>query len=492
MERAFAGPRLLADRLGVDTLDAAALAAADPERAGRGLPRAAGAAPLPGLDGRPHPGAVPAAGRAVRRPRRGPVGRRPRRRHAAASGSASCPASARRSRGSSSPCSASSTASRRRAGARRPAPTARRGPAARSPTSPARSTLAEVRAFKQEQKAAAKARTSGLNGICIAHHRVARWGADPGDIVRGRRADRSAQGSRPVVRAPRSAEGRAWLRPSSTREKSGPSRSSSPRRNPAAATSTAARKKRYAITMAIRAASLVLAVCLLHVIPLWAVLTLAVLGTLPARLRRRHGQRPAAEEAPVGAARRARPDRQLENRARTASSTADAQRAPAAADDGRGQREAGVQRRGRRPARRASAASSPAANASPAPVVSTTRAGCAGRCSTSPPDAQSAPSAPGSPRPPGAGRPAPARPRSGVGAAGEQHRLLGVGQQHASRRRCRPATGRCRGHAAVRSRRGPPTPCTRPRVRRPAPPAPPAADPGRAARSPRGAGGRRR
>src|SRR5438067_11438832 len=31
MERAFAGPGLLADRLGVDTLDAAALAAADPE-----------------------------------------------------------------------------------------------------------------------------------------------------------------------------------------------------------------------------------------------------------------------------------------------------------------------------------------------------------------------------------------------------------------------------------------------------------------------------
>jgi uncharacterized HhH-GPD family protein len=32
MERAFAGPRLLADRLGVDTLDAAAIAAADPEQ----------------------------------------------------------------------------------------------------------------------------------------------------------------------------------------------------------------------------------------------------------------------------------------------------------------------------------------------------------------------------------------------------------------------------------------------------------------------------
>lgn len=32
MERAFGGPRLLADRLGVDTLDAAALATADPEQ----------------------------------------------------------------------------------------------------------------------------------------------------------------------------------------------------------------------------------------------------------------------------------------------------------------------------------------------------------------------------------------------------------------------------------------------------------------------------
>src|SRR3954470_18868855 len=31
MERAFAAPRLLADRLGVDTLDAAALAGVDPE-----------------------------------------------------------------------------------------------------------------------------------------------------------------------------------------------------------------------------------------------------------------------------------------------------------------------------------------------------------------------------------------------------------------------------------------------------------------------------
>ena len=41
----------------------------------------------------------------------------------------------------------------------------------------------------------------------------------------------------------------------------------------------AMRKKRYAITMGIRAASVILAVCLLHVIPLWLDLTLALLGT---------------------------------------------------------------------------------------------------------------------------------------------------------------------------------------------------------------------
>jgi Protein of unknown function (DUF3099) len=42
----------------------------------------------------------------------------------------------------------------------------------------------------------------------------------------------------------------------------------------------ARRKRRYAITMGIRALSLVLAVSLLHVIPLWLDLTLAALGTL--------------------------------------------------------------------------------------------------------------------------------------------------------------------------------------------------------------------
>jgi Protein of unknown function (DUF3099) len=41
----------------------------------------------------------------------------------------------------------------------------------------------------------------------------------------------------------------------------------------------ARRKKRYAITMGIRAASVVLAVALLHVVPLWFDLTLALLGT---------------------------------------------------------------------------------------------------------------------------------------------------------------------------------------------------------------------
>src|SRR5438309_1723753 len=41
----------------------------------------------------------------------------------------------------------------------------------------------------------------------------------------------------------------------------------------------AQRKRRYAITMGIRAASVILAVCLLHVVPLWLDLSLAVLGT---------------------------------------------------------------------------------------------------------------------------------------------------------------------------------------------------------------------
>lgn len=41
-----------------------------------------------------------------------------------------------------------------------------------------------------------------------------------------------------------------------------------------------ARKKRYAITMGVRTVALILAGSLYHVIPLWAVLILAVLGTV--------------------------------------------------------------------------------------------------------------------------------------------------------------------------------------------------------------------
>ena len=83
---------------------------------------------------------------------------------------------------------------------------------------------------------------------------------------------------------------------------------------PSLAEQHAARKKRYAITMGIRAASVILAVCLLHVVPLWLDLTLAVLGTFlpgfavvmandgpPKSKLRVHGYMP-------------RPDRVLENR----------------------------------------------------------------------------------------------------------------------------------------------------------------------------------
>ena len=77
-------------------------------------------------------------------------------------------------------------------------------------------------------------------------------------------------------------------------------------------TRCAARKQQYAITMAIRAASLVLAVCLLHVIPLWAVLTLAILGTFlpgfavvmandrPPKKRRRSVSRHEPTRGPTG------------------------------------------------------------------------------------------------------------------------------------------------------------------------------------------------
>ena len=55
MEWAFGAPLLLKRRLGVDHLDAAAIAAMDPDGARGGVPRQARAAPLPGIDGEAHP-----------------------------------------------------------------------------------------------------------------------------------------------------------------------------------------------------------------------------------------------------------------------------------------------------------------------------------------------------------------------------------------------------------------------------------------------------
>ena len=76
----------------------------------------------------------------------------------------------------------------------------------------------------------------------------------------------------------------------------------------------AQRKRRYAITMGIRVVSVILAVCLLHVIPLWADLGLAVLGTvLPGFAVVMANDRPPKKKLDVNRY-DARPDRVLENR----------------------------------------------------------------------------------------------------------------------------------------------------------------------------------
>ena len=76
----------------------------------------------------------------------------------------------------------------------------------------------------------------------------------------------------------------------------------------------AMRKRRYTITMGIRAVSVVLAVCLLHIIPLWADLTLAVLGTfLPGFAVVMANDRPPKKRLDVNRY-DAQPDRVLENR----------------------------------------------------------------------------------------------------------------------------------------------------------------------------------
>jgi hypothetical protein len=76
----------------------------------------------------------------------------------------------------------------------------------------------------------------------------------------------------------------------------------------------AQRKRRYAITMGIRAASVILAVCLLHVVPLWVDLSLAVLGTfLPGFAVVMANDRPPKKKLQVNHY-DARPDRILENK----------------------------------------------------------------------------------------------------------------------------------------------------------------------------------
>jgi hypothetical protein len=76
----------------------------------------------------------------------------------------------------------------------------------------------------------------------------------------------------------------------------------------------AQRKRRYAITMGIRAASVILAVCLLHVVPIWLDLSLAVLGTfLPGFAVVMANDRPPKKKLQVNHY-DARPDRILENK----------------------------------------------------------------------------------------------------------------------------------------------------------------------------------
>ena len=110
MERAFAAPRLLADRLGVDTLSAAALAGADPDELTRIFQGP------PALHR--YPGSMAGRTQALCRLLVERYDGRaenlwadaPGRRDAAAAGGGAARASARRSRRSSSRCSASSTA----------------------------------------------------------------------------------------------------------------------------------------------------------------------------------------------------------------------------------------------------------------------------------------------------------------------------------------------------------------------------------------------
>ena len=151
MEVAFTGPATLLARLG--HLDAGRIAAmAEDELRGR-LLRASGDPPLPRGDGAAHPRlcAVLVArygGRAEGVWAGVADGRR-----AVPASARACPGTGTRSRGSSSPCSASGWVCNPTAGARSPASSAT-PPRGASPTRRHPSTLAEVRTWKRAQKAA--------------------------------------------------------------------------------------------------------------------------------------------------------------------------------------------------------------------------------------------------------------------------------------------------------------------------------------------------
>ena len=107
-----------------------------PRRAGRGVQRAAGAAPLPPGHGGPDPGPGPAHRGPLRRRRGAAVASARPPARSWSGGSPSCPASARPRRRSSRRCWASSSGSGRPAGGRPPARSARKAPGSRSRTSP--------------------------------------------------------------------------------------------------------------------------------------------------------------------------------------------------------------------------------------------------------------------------------------------------------------------------------------------------------------------
>ena len=158
IEKAFSSPADLLQRLGRGAARRRHHRRHGPRRAGRHLPGAAGAAPLPRLHGRPGPGRLPCRRRRVRRTRPTTSGRASRA-ATSCSVAAARPAGLRRAEGEDLRRAARQAAGRRarRGGARSPPPTARR--AARSSVADIidPESLAKVRATKKAMKAKAKA-----------------------------------------------------------------------------------------------------------------------------------------------------------------------------------------------------------------------------------------------------------------------------------------------------------------------------------------------